>query len=291
MKIAFIGLGTMGGPMARNLIKAGHELAVFDSSPRALDSFAALHCRVAHSPEDAATGAEAVITMLPDSPQVRDALMGSAGACRTLGKGSLIIEMSTIAASASMALARDLAVQGFRMLDAPVGRTPDDAAAGTLLIIVGGAGPDVAEARPIFECLADSIVHAGPQGHGIKLKLVNNYMSTVGTLLTAEALTLAKKAGLDRDVAVKVMSSTTAGRGQLVVNYPKKVLAGDVNPDFPMRMAHKDISHALSLGSEVGSPLLLGAIAREMLALAEPWGRADQDWTAMLLLLEDLSRA
>ncbi|HSQ81511.1 MAG TPA: NAD(P)-binding domain-containing protein [Casimicrobiaceae bacterium] len=291
MKIAFIGLGTMGGPMARNLIKAGHELAVFDSSPPALDSFAALHCRVARSPEDAAKGAEAVITMLPDSPQVRDALMGSAGACRTLEKGSLIIEMSTIAASASIALARDLAVQGFRMLDAPVGRTPDDAAAGTLLVIVGGAGRDVAEARPIFECLADSIVHAGPQGHGIKLKLVNNYMSTVGTLLTAEALTLAKKAGLDRDVAVKVMSSTTAGRGQLVVNYPKKVLAGDVNPDFPIRMAHKDISHALSLGSEVGSPLLLGAIAREMLALAEPWGRADQDWTAMLLLLEDLSRA
>jgi 4-hydroxybutyrate dehydrogenase / sulfolactaldehyde 3-reductase len=291
VKIAFIGLGTMGGPMARNLIKAGHELAVFDSSQRALDSFAALHCRVARSPEDAAKRAEAVITMLPDSPQVRDALMGSAGACRTLEKGSLIIEMSTIAASASIALARDLAVQGFRMLDAPVGRTPDDAAAGTLLVIVGGAEQDVAEARPIFECLADSIVHAGPQGHGIKLKLVNNYMSTVGTLLTAEALTLAKKAGLDRDVAVKVMSSTTAGRGQLVVNYPKKVLAGDVRPDFPMRMAHKDISHALSLGSEVGSPLLLGAIAREMLALAEPWGRADQDWTAMLLLLEDLSRA
>ena len=291
MKIAFLGLGRMGAPMARNLIRADHELAVFDSSPLALDSFAALHCRVARSPEDAASGAEVVITMLPDSPQVRDALMGPAGACRALAKGRLIIDMSTIAASASIALARDLAVQGFRMLDAPVGRTPDDAAAGTLLIIVGGAAPDVAEARPIFGCLADSIVHAGPQGHGIKLKLVNNYMSTVGTLLTAEALALAKKAGLDRDVAVKVMSNTTAGRGQLVVNYPKKVLAGDVSPDFPMRMAHKDISHALSLGSEVGSPLLLGAIAREMLSLAEPWGRADQDWTAMLLLLEDLSRA
>lgn len=291
VKIAFLGLGTMGGPMARNLIKGGYEMAVFDASPRALEAFAGLHCRVALSPEDAATGAEVVITMLPDSPQVRDALLGPAGACRTLGKDRLIIDMSTIAASASIALANELSVQGFRMLDAPVGRTPDDAAAGTLLVIVGGTAQDVAEARPIFECLADSIVHAGPQGHGIKLKLVNNYMSTVGTLLTAEALTLAKKAGLDRDIAVKVMSSTTAGRGQLVVNYPKKVLAGDVHPDFPMRMAHKDISHALSLGSEVGSPLLLGAIAREMLALAQPWGRADQDWTAMLLLLEDLSRA
>ncbi|HWD15254.1 MAG TPA: NAD-binding protein, partial [Casimicrobiaceae bacterium] len=125
----------------------------------------------------------------------------------------------------------------------------------------------------------------------IKLKLVNNYMAMVGTMLTAEALTLANKAGLDRATTVKVLSSTTAGRGQLIVNYPKKVLAGDVTADFPLRMAHKDVSHALSLGAELGSPLLLGAVAREMFALARPWGRADEDWTAMLLLLEDLSRA
>ncbi|HET8585534.1 MAG TPA: NAD-binding protein, partial [Casimicrobiaceae bacterium] len=95
----------------------------------------------------------------------------------------------------------------------------------------------------------------------------------------------------DRATTVKVLSSTTAGRGQLIVNYPKKVLAGDVTADFPLRMAHKDVSHALSLGAELGSPLLLGAVAREMFALARPWGRADEDWTAMLLLLEDLSRA
>jgi len=291
MKIAFLGLGTMGGPMARNLIEAGHVLAVFDLSARALEPFAGLRCRVAGSPQDAATGADAVITMLPDSSHVREALLGAAGACQALARGRLVIDMSTIAASASLALARDLNAQGFRMLDAPVGRTPADAAAGTLLVVVGGAESDLAEARPVFECLGNTIVHAGPQGHGIKLKLVNNYMSAVGTLLTAEALTLAKKAGLDRDVTVKVLSSTTAGRGQLIVNYPKKVLAGDVTPDFPLRMAHKDVSHALNLGAEVGSPLLLGAILREMLGLAGPWGRADQDWTAMLLLLEDLSRA
>lgn len=291
MKIAFLGLGTMGGPMARNLIAAAHDLAVFDLSSRALEPFAGLRCRVARSPRDAATGADAVITMLPDSTHVREALLGPEGASASLARGRLIIDMSTIAASASVALGRDLEALGLRMLDAPVGRTPADAAAGTLLVIVGGETRDLAEARPIFECLADSIVHAGPRGHGIKLKLVNNYMSTVGTLLTAEALTLAKKAGLDRDVTVKVLSSTTAGRGQLIVNYPKKVLAGDVNPDFPMRMAHKDVSHALTLGADLGAPLLLGAIAREMLALAKSWDRADQDWTAMLLLLEDLSRA
>lgn len=291
MKIAFLGLGTMGGPMARNLIKGGHELAVFDVAAKALEPFRSLGCRAASSPADAARDANAVITMLPDSSHVREALLGANGACTALARGTLVIEMSTIAASASLAIAGEVKAKGFRMLDAPVGRTPRDAAAGTLLIIAGGDARDLEEARPVFECLGDSIVHAGPQGHGIKLKLVNNYMSTVGSVLAAEALTLANKAGLDREVTVRVLSGTTAGRGQLIVNFPNKVLAGDVTPDFPLHMAHKDVSHALALGAEVGSPLMLGSIAREMFSLAGPWGRGNEDWTATLLLLEDLARA
>jgi 4-hydroxybutyrate dehydrogenase/sulfolactaldehyde 3-reductase len=291
VKIAFLGVGTMGGPMARNLIKAGHHVAVYDTAARARDAFRGLDCRLASSAADAADGVEAVITMLPDSSHVRDALLGRDGACKSLPRGRLVIDMSTIAASASVALGAELAALGYRSIDAPVGRTPRDAAAGTLLVIAGGADADIAEARPLFDCLGDTVVHAGPRGHGITLKLVNNYMSTVGTLLTAEALTLANKAGLNRDTVVRVLSSTTAGRGQLIVNYPKKVLAGDLTPDFPIRMAHKDVGHALDLGAELGAPLLLGAIAKELFALAKPWSRADEDWTAMLLLLEDLSRA
>jgi 4-hydroxybutyrate dehydrogenase/sulfolactaldehyde 3-reductase len=291
VNVAFVGVGVMGAPMARNLARAGHAVAVYDASARALDAFRGGDCRVAESASDAAHDADVAITMLPDSEHVRQALLGADGVCAALAQGRLVVEMSTIAASASIVLGEGLAHRGYRTIDAPVGRTPRDAAAGTLLIIAGGDAADIAEARPLFECLGDTIVHAGPRGHGIKLKLVNNYMSTVGTMLTAEALTLANKAGLDRATTVKVLSATTAGRGQLLVNYPKKVLAGDVRPDFPLRMAHKDVSHALTLGAELGSPLLLGAIAREMFALARPWGRADEDWTAMLLLLEDLSRA
>lgn len=291
MNVGFIGLGTMGGPMARNLIAGGHALAVFDVVDAALEPFRQAGCRIAQSPEDAARNADVVMTMLPDSSHVRDALLGVHGACRTLRPGALVVEMSTIAASASRVIAEELNAAGFRMLDAPVGRTPRDAAAGTLLVIAGGACADLEEARPLLECLGDSIVHAGPQGHGIKLKLVNNYMSTVGSVLTAEALTLANKAGLDRAVTVRVLSGTTAGRGQLIVNFPAKVLAGDVTPDFTLRMAHKDVSHALALGAEVGSPLMLGSIAREMFSLAGPWGRSGEDWTATLLLLEDLARA
>lgn len=291
MNIAFIGLGVMGAPMARNLIRQGHSLAVFDVSPRTLDSFAPLPCRIATSPADAARDAEVAMTMLPDSPHVAQALTGANGVCDTLRPNALVIDLSTIAASASLEIDKAVRMRGFRMIDAPVGRTPRDAAAGTLLVIAGGAADDIAEAHPVFDTIGDETIHAGPRGCGIKLKLVNNYMSTVGTLLTAEALTLANKAGLDRDLTVRVLSNTTAGRGQLLVNYPKKVLAGDITADFPLRMAQKDVGHALSLGAEYASPLLLGAIAKEMFGLARPWGRDGEDWTAMLLLLEDLARA
>jgi 4-hydroxybutyrate dehydrogenase/sulfolactaldehyde 3-reductase len=155
------------------------------------------------------------------------------------------------------------------------------------------AGADAAEfelARPLFEAMADTIVHVGPRGTGIRLKLVNNYMSMVGMVLTGEALMFAAKLGLDRDTAVRVLSNTVAGRGQLLTNFPRKVLAGDITPDFPLRMGFKDIQLALSLAATVGAPLGLGAYAREMFALARSWGREEQDCTAMLLLLEDVAR-
>ena len=291
MKAAFIGLGTMGGPMARNVAASFPDLAVYDVSEAALAPFHDLGCRIATSPAEAASESDIVMTMLPDSMHVRSTLFDGNGVCSVLKRGALVIDFSTISAAESMAMGDELVSRGFRFVDAPIGRTPRDAAAGTLLVIAGGDAADISRAKPIFEVISDEVVHAGPRGCGIKMKLVNNYMSTVGALLTAEALNLAKKAGLDREITVKVLSSTTAGRGQLLVNFPKKVLAGDVTPDFPLKMAHKDVSHALALGALTGSPLLLGAIAREMFGLASPWNRSGEDWTAVLLLLEDISRA
>jgi 4-hydroxybutyrate dehydrogenase / sulfolactaldehyde 3-reductase len=205
--------------------------------------------------------------------------------------GTLFIDMSTGSAADSIALGRELADRGIAMLDAPVGRTPADAERGTLMVIVGGREEDVARARPLFEAMADTIHYMGPSGSGIRTKLINNYISMVDMLLVAEALTLAAQCGLDRDKVVQVIQGTVAGKGQINVNYPNKVLAGDITPDFPLRMGLKDISLALDLGAEVDSPLGLGAVAREYFALARSWGREDQDCTAMLLLLEDIARA
>ncbi len=288
--IAFLGLGTMGGAMVRCLVRRGFDVAGYDVAPAAMARLADVACRQAMSPADAARGRQLLITMLPTSAHVRQALFGEHGAAAALAPGALVIEMSTGDALETDRIATDLAAMGLRCLDAPVGRTPRHAAEGKALIMVGGAAADLAEARPLFEAMADQIVHVGPLGSAIRLKLVNNYMSMVGMVLTAEALMFGAKLGLDRATVVNVLSNTTAGRGQLLTNFPNKVLAGDISPDFPLRMGYKDIHLAMNLAASVGAPLGLGGYAQEMFALAKSWGRQDQDCTAMLLLLEDLAR-
>lgn len=288
-RIAFIGLGVMGGAMVRNLAQKGFECAVFDLSAEAVARAVVGGCRAVASPAAAAAGADALITMLPTSTHSREALFGADGAAAALPRGALVIEMSTGDAVETDRIGESLRAEGLACMDAPVGRTPREAAEGRALIMAGGSAADLDRARPLFDAMADTVVHVGPFGSGIRLKLVNNYMSMVGMVLTAEALMFAAKLGLDRDTAVRVMSSTTAGRGQLLTNFPRKVLAGDVTPDFPLRMGLKDLQLALNLASSVGAPLGLGGYAREMFALAKSWGRENQDCTAMLLLLEDLA--
>lgn len=288
-RVAFIGLGVMGGAMARHI--AGHRfpLSVYDAAPAAVAALADVDCRRATSPADAVRDADILITMLPTTAVVRSVLFGPDGAAAAMKPGALVIESSTGDASALPQLAQDLAARGLRLVDAPVGRTPREAAAGKALVMIGGSDADVEEARPVLAAFADTIEHIGPLGSGIRLKLVNNYMAMVGMVLTGEALMFAAKLGLPRDTVVRVMSTTAAGRGQLNTNFPKKVLAGDLTPDFPLWMGYKDLHLAMQLAASVGAPLGLGGYAREMFALAKSWGREQQDCTAMLLLLEDVA--
>lgn len=288
-RVAFIGLGVMGGAMLRNLVRRGFACAAYDISADAGARVADCGCRIATSPADAARDASVLITMLPTSAHTRAALFGGAGAAAALPAGTLVIEMSTGDAVETDRLGAALAARGLRCMDAPVGRTPREAAEGKALVMAGGSAADLADARPLFEAMADTIVHVGAFGSGIRLKLVNNYMSMVGMVLTGEALMFAAKLGLERETVVRVLSNTTAGRGQLLTNFPRKVLAGDVTPDFPLRMGLKDIQLAMSLAGSVGAPLGLGGYARDMFALAKSWGREDEDCTAMLLLLEDMA--
>ena len=286
--IAFIGLGIMGGKMAAHLVKAGHRVCGVDLDPNRVEALTEAGGIACDSIAQACEDAQVIMTMLPRDEHVRDAVLGEHGAAMNAQAGALFIEMSTILPRTSMEIASALAQKGLRMIDAAVGRTPADAQAGTLLIMAGGDAVDVAQAEPLLRAFADKVLYLGKQGNGIRMKVINNYMSMVSMVLTAETLAMARRAGIDTDTAVEVLQNTAAGRGQINVNYPRKVLAGDITPDFPLSLGHKDLSLGLSLGHELGAPLFLGAAALELFGLAPAFGRAQQDCTAMLRLLEDM---
>lgn len=289
-RIAFLGLGVMGGAMVRNLVAHGFDVTGYDVSEVSYARLRDVPFARARSPREAASNAQVVITMLPTSTEVREALFGHDGAIQAVPADTLVLEMSTGDPLQTDQMAKELAALGMRFVDAPVGRTPQDAERGEALIMAGGDPDSVEAARPIFEAMANDIVYTGASGSAIRLKLVNNYMSMVTMVLTGEALMFAAKLGLDRAKVVNVLSNTVAGKGQLLTNYPRKVLAGDVSPDFPIRMGFKDINLAMNLAASVGAPLGLGGYAKEIFSLAKAWGREDQDCTALLLLLEDMAR-
>jgi 4-hydroxybutyrate dehydrogenase / sulfolactaldehyde 3-reductase len=280
-KIGFVGVGTMGAPMARNLLKGGFELRAFDVDPTALARIAGEGATAAGSPAEAARGAEFVITMLPNGEHVESALLGESGIADAMQRDALYIDMSTIAPAVTDRLARRMAERGIEMVDAPVGRQVQHAIEGKLLIMAGGSEAAVARAMPIFEKLGDTIVHCGPAGSGSRMKVVNNFMSITLNVTTAEALTLAQAGGLDVELARKVMLGTVAGQGHMGTTYPAKVLKGDLTPGFMIDLAHKDLGLALDLAAELGVPVATGRAAREAYTRAQAQGRGRQDWTAI----------
>lgn len=283
--VAFVGVGTMGAPMARNLLKGGFQLRVFDLNVEAAAALAAAGAARAASPVEAARGADAAITMLPNGEHVEAALFGRDGLAGGLAKGSLYIDMSTIAPSVTDRIAGKMADRGIDMVDAPVGRLSQHAVEGKLLIMAGGSDAAVARARPILEKMGDTIHHCGPVGAGARMKVVNNFMSIALNALTAEALTLAERSGLDPELARKVMLGTAAGQGHMGGSYPAKVLKGDLTPGFMIDLAHKDLGLALDLGRTLGLKLATGAASLGAYDEARAQGRGRQDWTAIYAMM------
>ena len=284
-KVAFVGVGTMGAPMARNLLKGGFELRVFDVNAEAAGRLASAGATRAASPAEATRGVDAAITMLPNSEHVETALFGRDGLADALAKGSLYIDMSTIAPTVTDRIAARMAERGVDMVDAPVGRLPQHAAEGKLLVMAGGSAEAVERARPLFEKMGDTIHHCGPVGMGARMKVVNNFMSIALNALTAEALTLAERSGLDPELARKVMLGTAAGQGHMGGSYPSKVLKGDLTPGFMIDLAHKDLGLALDLGKSLGLALEVGGASRSAYDAARAEGRGREDWTAIYAMM------
>ncbi len=288
--VGFIGLGTMGLPMASNIQRAGAEVRAFDVDRKRMDAIATAGGRPVDNPAAAARGADFVITMLPNAPDVRNALFDGNGAVTTMDRDLLYIDMSTIHPLETDAIAQELDERGIRMIDAPVGRTSTEAAQGKLLIMAGGEVEDIERARPILASMGDAIVHCGRRGMGSRMKIINNFMLTSLNVLTAETLVLAQAVGMDLEIARQVLMSTAAGRGHLVTTYPVKVLAGDLTPGFMIDLAHKDLGLALDLGACFSVPLPVGAAAREIYSLARAQSFGRKDWTSILELYRGFKR-
>jgi 4-hydroxybutyrate dehydrogenase / sulfolactaldehyde 3-reductase len=279
--VAFVGLGTMGRPMALNVVKGGFALRTFDIVPSALEALATAGATAAASPADAASGADIVITMLPNGSHVEEAVFGPECVAEAISPDALFIDMSTIAPAVTDGIARRLAERGIAMLDAPVGRQQQHAVEGKLLIMVGGEKADLDRARPVLDRMGDTIVHCGPVGSGSRMKLVNNFMSITLNAVTAEALTLAEASGLNVELARQVMLGTVAGTGHMGTTYPAKVLKGDLSPGFMIDLALKDLGLALDLGRELGIPLETGRVAEKAHRAAGDAGHGRHDWMAL----------
>ncbi|MCU7366928.1 sulfolactaldehyde 3-reductase [Pantoea stewartii] len=281
-EVAFIGLGQMGAPMASNLLKQDHQLRVFDVNPEAVARLVEKGAQAARSPAEAAEGAEFVITMLPNGDLVRAVLSGDQGVCTTLSPSALVIDMSTIHPLQTDQVINAMRASGFSMMDVPVGRTSDHAIAGTLLLLAGGTLQQIERAKPLLLAMGNEVVVAGGPGMGIRVKLINNYMSIALNALSAEAAVLCEGLGLPLDVALQVMNGTPAGKGHFTTTWPNKVLKGDLSPTFMIDLAHKDLGIALDVANQLHVPMPLGAASREVYSQARAAGRGRQDWTALL---------
>ncbi len=291
MRVGFIGLGNMGGPMAANLVKAGHDVAVFDMASAAVEKAVAAGARSRASASDAARDQDAVVTMLPAGQHVRQVYLGDNGILKHAKAGTLLIDSSTI----DVATARDVhaaaKVVGVDFLDAPVSGGVGGAAAGTLTFMVGGDEVAFGRAKPILEKMGKNIFHAGGAGTGQAAKICNNMLLAISMIGTCEAFVLAEKLGLSHETLFKI-SSTASGQCWSLTSYcpvPGPVPASPANrgyqPGFTASMMLKDLKLAQGAAQAAGASTPLGAQATALYSLFESAGAGGRDFSGIIQLL------
>jgi 2-hydroxy-3-oxopropionate reductase len=287
-RIGFIGLGIMGQPMARNLLKAGFPLTVHNRRQAVTDEFVAAGAEAALLPREVAAASDVVITMLPDTAVVEEVLTGPDGILEGARAGLVVIDMSTISPVTTRTLAARLAQQGVQMLDAPVSGGDRGAIAGTLSIMVGGPAETFQRCLPIFQALGKTIVHVGESGAGQVVKACNQIVVALTIEAIGEALVLGSKAGVDPANILRVLGGGLAANRFMEQRGPS-MLARDFAPGGRVRFHHKDLGIALALARASGVSLPITALVDQMFASLEASGRGDLDHSALLLYLEELA--
>jgi 2-hydroxy-3-oxopropionate reductase len=287
-RIAFVGLGIMGLPMATNLVRAGHEVAGVNRSPGRTATFAEAGGTAAGSAGEAVRDAEVVITMLPDSPDVEAVVLGADGVLSAAGAGTLLVDMSTIAPATARTVAERAAEKGLRALDAPVSGGEQGAVDGNLSIMVGGAADDFAAALPVLRAMGSTVVHVGPAGAGQTVKAANQLITAGNLGLLAEAVVFLAAHGVDLASAVEVIGGGLAGSTILDRKSPA-MLNRNFDPGFRIDLHHKDLGIVLDSAREAGVVTPLAATAAQLMAAARAQGHGDLDHSALLLVIEQLA--
>jgi 3-hydroxyisobutyrate dehydrogenase-like beta-hydroxyacid dehydrogenase len=285
-RVAFCGLGIMGGPMAANLVRAGFELSVYTRTREKAERFAAEHgASAAATPREAAEGASTVITMVPDAPEVEEVLLGEDGAVHGLAEGGLAIDMSTIAPTAARAIGERLEADGAAFLEAPVSGSRPKAEDGTLTIMVGGEDADFERARALFVAMGELIVHVGPRGHAQLAKLLTNTMGAINAAALAESVLAVEAAGVDPDAFLKVAAGS-AGNSTVLGLKGRPMFERDFTPLFKLEHMLKDVRHCLYEAKALGIELRLGTFVEPLFAKAAEAGHGEEDFAAVIRALE-----
>jgi len=286
--IGFIGLGIMGRPMAKNLLKAGHSLVVHNRSRGVVEELGREGAKVATSPREVAAQSDVLITMLPNSPDVEDVALGKNGIIDGARSGLLYADMSTISPIVSQKVGAALSAKGVKMVDAPVSGGEKGAIDAALSIMVGGDKAVFDTLLPIFQVMGKTITLLGPLGAGGFTKLANQIIVAVNLTALGEALTLAKKAGLDREQTLTALGGGLAGSRCLEQKKPNYV-SGTYNPGFKIDLHYKDLGLIMDAARALGVPLPATAVVQELFSALRVKGKGGLDHSGVITLLEDLA--
>ena len=287
-KIGFIGLGIMGKPMAKNLIKAGYSLMVYDIDHTPLRQLQKQGAEVANSIADLSEKCQIIITMLPNSPESEEVIIGANGIIKTAKKGTVVIDMSSIDPTVSIKIGKELSKKGIELLDAPVSGGESKAIDGTLAIMVGGKKDVFKEMSPFFKVLGSSYTLMGKIGAGNFTKLSNQIIVAVNIAALSEALVLAKKAGLSPTAVYNAIKGGLAGSTVLDSKAPM-MIDRNFKPGFKIRLHQKDLQNVLNAGKSLNIPLLLSAQLLEILKSLTSSGSGDLDHCGILKFYENIS--
>jgi 2-hydroxy-3-oxopropionate reductase len=288
MKVGFVGLGIMGKPMARNLIKAGHELVVFDVVPASVQEVVAAGGTAGTSAKDTAARSEVTITMLPDGPDVDAAVLGPNGVLEGAAPGSVVVDMSSISPLVAQKVAAACAARGVGFVDAPVSGGEPKAVDGSLAIMVGGKAEVFERVKPLLLTMGSTATLTGPVGAGNVTKLANQIMVACNIAAMGEALTLATKAGLDPDVVFQAVKGGLAG--STVLNAKAPMLIGrNFKAGFRIRLHQKDLRNALLAAESLKVSLPLTSTVQNMLISLMNEGHGDLDHSAICKFIEDMA--